>query len=160
MVEHSVWSGFETLESAADVHIAYDLSDFETFVDEPLPPLRAAGDTALPVLGKATVMRQVLINEVTSGVRFHDVYLSPGIHYKLISLGAIEAQGFCIGLFNGQTEVIDSKTQEVCLTGTREGTSYMLYLVTPIQKMALVYTILGTALWSSHCPPPEACILD
>lgn len=39
------------------VHITYDLSDFETFVDEPLPPLRTADDTVLPVLGKGIAVK-------------------------------------------------------------------------------------------------------
>ena len=145
------------LDSAAEVHITYDRSDFETFVNEPLPPLRTADNTVLPVLGKGTVLKQVLVNGVISEVRFHDVYLSPGIHYKLISLGTIEAQGFSIELFNGQMKVIDSVTQEVCLTETRDGTSYILDLATPIEKMpsANMYPALGTALQSSHTPPQK-----
>lgn len=54
---------------------------------EPLPPLRTADDTALPVLGKDTVLKQVFVNGIISEVRFHDVYLSASIHNKLISLG-------------------------------------------------------------------------
>lgn len=54
------------LDSAAEVHITYVRSDFETFVPEPLPPLRTADDIVLPVLG----------NGVISEVLFHDVYIS------------------------------------------------------------------------------------
>ena len=68
-------------------------------------------------------MKEVLVNGVLSQVRLHDVYLSHGIHYKLTSLGTIEAQGFSIELFKGRMKVIDSEMQEVCLTGTLDGTS-------------------------------------
>ncbi|MCJ1349007.1 hypothetical protein MMC31_007241 [Peltigera leucophlebia] len=69
------------LDSVAEVHINHDHSDFKTFFYEPLSPLRTADDIAFPVLGKGTVLKQVLVNGTRSEVRFHDVYLSPGIHY-------------------------------------------------------------------------------
>lgn len=145
------------LDSATEVHITYDRSNFETFINEPLPPLRTADDTALPVLGKGTVLKQVLVNGVLSRVRFNDVYLLPGIYYKLNSLETIEAQRFSLELFNGQIKVIDNVTQEVCLTGSCDGTSYVLDLATTIEKMspANMYPALGTALRSSHTPPQK-----
>lgn len=51
-------------------------------------------------------------------------------------------------------KVIDSATREICLTGTREGTSYILYLVKAVKKIssANMNPTLGTALQSSHGP--------
>ncbi len=46
-------------------------------------------------------------------VGFYDVHLSPGIHYKLLSLGTIEAQGYSIQASNGRMKVIDNLTNEI-----------------------------------------------
>lgn len=105
-------------------------------------------------MGKGTGVKQILIDGIISEVRFYNVYLLPGIHYKLISLGTITAQGYSIEAFNGQMKVIDSATREIFLTGTREGTSYILYLVKAVKKItsANMNPTLGTALQSSHGP--------
>lgn len=97
------------LDSAAEVHITYDHSDFEPFIPEPIPPLRTADYIVLRIPGEGTVLREVLVNAVMSEVGFHDVYLSHGIQYKPIFLGIIEAQGFSIELFKGRMKIIDSE---------------------------------------------------
>lgn len=116
--------------SAAHVHITDNRSDFETFIGEPHPPLE---------------------------LQLHDEYLSPGIHYKLISLRTIEAQVFRIEAFNGQINVLDSATHEIYLIGSRDRTSYTLGLVAPIEKISCEKVYLGTALRSYHTPPLESC---
>lgn len=87
-------------------------------------PFRTADDTALLVLGKGTVVKQVLDNGMPSEVRLCDEHLSPGIYYKLLSLGTIEAQGYSIQASNDQTKVTDNLTNEICMDGTCDGTSY------------------------------------
>lgn len=59
-------------------------------------------------LGKGAVVKQILIDGIIFEIRFHDIYLSPGIHYKLISLGTIEEQWYSIEALNGHMKVIES----------------------------------------------------
>lgn len=85
---------------------------------------RTADDTALLVLGKGTVVKQVLDNGMPSEVGLCEEHLSSGIYYKLLSLGTIEAQGYSIQASNDQAKVTDNLTNEIFMDGTYNGTSY------------------------------------
>lgn len=114
------------LDLAAEVHITYDRSDFTSFVHEPLPPLEPQMILHFWFLEKVQLLfvKQVLDNGMPSDVGLCDEHLSPGIYYNLLSLGTIEAQGYSIQASNDQTKVTDNLTNEICMDGTCDGTSY------------------------------------
>lgn len=98
-------------------------------------------------------MKEVLVNGIFSQIRFYDVYLSPGIQYKLISLGTIEAQKFSIELFKSGIKVIDSEMQEVCLIKTYDKTSYILDFAIFTKKITVkIKSALSIALKSFYIP--------
>lgn len=77
------------LDSVIEVYITYDYSNFETFVDESLPSLRIANNTALFVLSKNTVLKQIFVNDVflksnSTIYIFHLVSIRNSFFWKLL----------------------------------------------------------------------------
>jgi len=77
-----------------------------------------ANNEAVPIVGKGSVIIDVLLNDQPTKIRLTNVYHCPGLHYNLMSVGQVEAKGYTCSIKNGKFRFVDSKGA-VALIGSR-----------------------------------------
>ncbi|KAK3169608.1 hypothetical protein OEA41_008992 [Lepraria neglecta] len=104
-----------------------DRSKFEDY--EPSnKTLTGIDSKALRVLGIGTALYPRILNGKAKYVRLSGVYYVPDMDYNLLSIVTLEDKGYYASIKDGRFDIIDSEDDEVVLSGTRVGKSYLLDL--------------------------------
>ena len=115
------------LDTAADIHISYDINDFDsnTYKEVKDEAVTVADDTPVPILGKGNMCVEVILDGDQKDIAFANAYYVPEMVFKMISLGTLEQKGCSFTGQNGRCTVKDPNNVEV-FTSTRVNTGYVL----------------------------------
>jgi transposase InsO family protein len=108
------------IDTGAEDHVCYnkDLFDEQSYRKVTGNSIVTANNEAVAIVGKGSVIIDILLNDQPTKIRLTDVYHCPGLHYNLMSVGQVEAKGYTCSIKNGRFRFMDPKGA-VALTGSR-----------------------------------------
>jgi len=80
--------------------------------------IATADNNAVFIIGKGTVIIDILLEGQSTKIRLNDVYHCPGLHYNLMSVGQVIAKGYTCRIQESKFLFIDSM-RVIALTGSR-----------------------------------------
>ena len=108
------------IDIGAEDHVCYDkdLFDEQTYRKVTGNSIVTANNEAVAIIGKDTVIIDILLKGQPTKIRLNDVYHCPGLHYNLMSVGQVEAKGYTCSIQKGKFLFIDSM-RAIALTDSR-----------------------------------------
>jgi len=116
------------IDTGAEGHVCYDISlfDEQSYRKVTGNSIVTANNEAVPIVGKGSVMIDILLNNQPTKIRLTDVYHCPGLHYNLMSVGQVEVKEYTCSIKNGEFRFMDPRGA-VALTGWRnDGGAYFV----------------------------------
>ena len=104
----------ELYDSGASRHISLHKTDFSLYI--PLSPplyLNSANQHKFPAIGKGTLVVHVPNNEGESELTLHDALHAPSVSYTLVSLGALDEEGYESRIGGGRLRIISLHGEQV-----------------------------------------------
>ena len=104
----------ELYDSSTSRHISPHKADFSTYIllSPPLY-LNAANQHKFPAIGKGTLIIHAPNNEGKSELVLHDALHAPSVSYTLVSLGALDEEGYESRIGGGRLHIISPCGEQV-----------------------------------------------
>jgi len=77
-----------------------------------------ANNEAVAIVGKDSIIIDILLKSQSTKIRLNDVYHCSGLHYNLMSVGQVEAKGYTCSIKNGKFRFMNTRGA-VALIGSR-----------------------------------------
>ena len=108
------------IDSEAEDHVCYDIDlfDEQSYRKVIGNSIVTANNEAVPIVGKGSIIIDVLLNDQPTKIRLTNVYHCSGLHYNLMSVGQVKAKGYTCSIKNGKFRFMNSKGA-VALIGSR-----------------------------------------
>ncbi len=108
------------IDTGADDHVCFDISQFEpgSYQKVKGASVLTADDNKLKIIGKGSIVLNILVEGTVSRIRLTNVYHVPELRYNLLSVGTVEAKGYSVRIENARFEFVHS-SGDVTLSGTR-----------------------------------------
>jgi len=116
------------IDTGAEDHVCYDknLFDEQSYRKVTGNSIVTANNEAVPIVGKGSIIIDILLKDQSTKIRLNDVYHCPGLHYNLMSVGQVEAKGYTCSIKNGKFRFMNTEGA-VALTGSRnDGGAYFV----------------------------------
>ncbi len=108
------------MNSEAEHHVCYDIDLFDEQSYRKIigNSIVTANNEAVLIVGKGSIIIDVLLNDQPTKIRLINVYHCSELHYNLMSVGQVEAKGYTCSIKNGKFRFMNSKGV-VALIGSR-----------------------------------------
>ncbi len=116
------------IDTGAEDHVCYDEDLFEeqSYRKVTGNSIVTANNEAVAIVGKGSVIIDILLKGQPTKIRLTDVYHCPGLHYNLMSVGQVEAKGYTCSIKNGKFRFMDSKGAVALIGSRNEGGAYFV----------------------------------
>jgi hypothetical protein len=135
------------IDSGAEDHVCYDIGLFDEQSYRKITgnSIVTANNEAVSIVGKGSVIIDVLLNDQPTKIRLTNVYHCSGLHYNLMSVGQVESKGYTCSIKNGKFLFMDAKGA-VALIGSRsEGGAYFVDTPTNPPNSIILASRTGSA---------------
>jgi hypothetical protein len=108
------------IDTGAEDHVCYDkdLFDEQSYRKITGNSIITANNVAVAIVGKGSMIIDILLNDQPTKIRLNDVYHCPELHYNLMSVGQVESKEYTCSIKNGRFLFTDPK-DDIVLTGSR-----------------------------------------
>jgi len=116
------------IDSEAEDHVCYDIDlfDEQSYRKVIGNSIVTANNEAIPIVGKGSIIIDVLLNDQPTKIRLTNVYHCSGLHYNLMSVGQVEAKGYTCSIKNGKFRFMNSKGAVVLIGSRNDAGAYFV----------------------------------
>jgi len=116
------------IDTGAEDHVCYDEDLFEeqSYRKVTGNSIVTANNEAVAIVGKGSVIIDILLKGQPTKIRLTNVYHCPGLHYNLMSVGQVEAKGYTCSMKDGKFRFMDSKGAVALIGSRNEGGAYFV----------------------------------
>lgn len=133
------------MDSGSDIHITYDRGLFNSF-QPTQKSVMGVSSKPLKIERTGSVTLQCNVEGIRKQLTMQNAHYCPDAEYNLFSIGTAEIKGFEFSIKNVKITCFN-KSEEVTLSGTKNGATYHLDLYDDIEKS--LRTDTSSVSWTS-----------
>jgi len=116
------------IDTGAENHVCYDedLFDEQSYRKVTGNSIVTANNEAVVIVGKGSVIIDILLKGQPTKIRLTDVYHCPELHYNLMSVGQVEAKEYTCSIKNGKFRFMNPRSAVALIGSRNDGGAYFV----------------------------------